>query len=259
MNSEMARQKGEMVALNAEYQRIQTEMDKLSKGDRPLDPVPPPVQTEVVKLNAEVKTLKDRIQMLEDAIVDKNNDLYKLETKVQKQAADRHRSLSIPGDSSRSMHTPDSAELFDLLQRLQKLAGPDFGGVMTDKDKETFIHDCCDWFNRVIPNDKKREFILAINKDADINANLDLILHYCMNQYLMGTPPRARRSAPYRTEEDAVVEEVPTKPPFDTTLPSLDRSEHRRGILEKDSPRNKDTRMPIVQLLTDLKTMHACM
>ncbi len=50
--------------------------------------------------------------------------------------------------------------------------------------------------------------------------------------------------------------EVPTKPPFDTTLPSLDRSEHRKGIFDKGEI---DTRMPIVQLLTDLKTMHDCM
>jgi hypothetical protein len=80
MNAEIARQKGEIGTLK-------TDIDRLSKpAPAPLlllgDSVPPPVQAEVVNLNAEVKTLKNRIQMLEDAIVDKNNDLYKAGTDV---------------------------------------------------------------------------------------------------------------------------------------------------------------------------------
>jgi hypothetical protein len=143
-----------------------------------------------------------------------------------------------------------------LLQRLQKLVGPDFGGGMKGYDKKTFIHECCDWFNQAIPQDKKREFILAIDKDAVIDAHLDLTLHYFIYSYLMGAPPPiSRRGESYRTEGDEVTE-VPTKPPFDTTLPSLDRSEHHQGIFDKDE---KKTHMPIVQLLTDLKTMHDCM
>ena len=168
---------------------------------------------------------------------------------------DSHRSLGTPPVSPRIMHTPDSVELFDLLQRLQKLVGPDFGGVMTDKDKETFIYTCCDWFNRAIPHDKKSEFILAIDKGVVIHGNLDLMLHYCMYSYLMGTSiPRARKGTPYLAEEDGVTE-VPTKPLIDLTLPSNDRSK-RKGIFDKDET---DTHMSIVKLLTDLKTMHACM
>jgi hypothetical protein len=152
------------------------------------------------------------------------------------------------------MHTPDSAQLFDLLHRLHDLVGPDFGGYMSDK--KDFIHECYDWFNHAIPQDKKREFILSFDKSAVIDEDLDLALYSFIYNYLMGTPPpRSRRGASYRTEGDEVTE-VPTEPPFDTTLPNLDRSKHRKSIFDKGEI---DTRMPIVQLLTDLKTMHDCM
>ncbi len=126
-------------------------------------------------------------------------------------------------------------------------------------DKNDFIHECCDWFNHAIPNDKKREFILSFDKNAVIDEHLDLALQSFIYNYLMGAPPpRSRRGESYRTEGDEVTE-VPTEPPFDTTLPSRDRSEHRKSIFDEFPLRNKDTRMPIVQLLTDLKTMHDCM
>jgi hypothetical protein len=125
-------------------------------------------------------------------------------------------------------------------------------------DKKDFIHECCDWFNHAIPKDKKREFILSFDKSAVIDEHLDLALHSFIYNYLMGAPPpRSRRSESYRTEGDEVTE-VPTEPPFDTTLPSRDRSKHK-SIFDEFPLRNKDTRMPIVQLLTDLKTMHDCM
>ena len=81
LNSEIARQKGAIDALNAEMLRIKTEIDKLSKPtSTSLSLGPAPMPPVIVIPNAEVKTLRDRIQDLEDIIVDKNNDLYALET-----------------------------------------------------------------------------------------------------------------------------------------------------------------------------------
>jgi hypothetical protein len=269
MNAEIQRQKGALDAATGEVQKLKDGLQKaLNPSPKPLVvladaapvavPAPAPLQAVVVSPNADVKALQDRIAYLEAGILEKNSDLLALERQLANQA-DRIAALGSTPVSPRSTHTPDAVQLFQLLERLHKLVGPDFPHVLTEEEKNEFIDKCCIFFVHAIPQNSKREFILAIDKDADIRAHLDYQLYTSVYQYLMGTKPRERRGEWYGTEEDAVVEEVPTTLPFDTTLPSLDRSEHRRGILEKDSPRNKDTRMPIVQLLTDLKTMHACM
>ena len=190
--------------------------------------------------------------------MEKNSDLLALERQLTNQA-DRLAALGTAPVSPRITHTPDSVQLFQLLERLHKLVGPHFPRVMSDEDEVTFIHKVCDWFNHVIPKDKKRELILAIDKDTVIDTQEDLILHWVMYRYLKGSPPRARRGEPYRTEDDAVVEEVQNRPQIDTLLPSNDRSKFRKSPFEKESPRSNETLMPIMQLLTDLKTMHACM
>ena len=81
MNAEIKRQKEELVDRKAAFAELKAEIEKLSKPtSTSLSLGPAPVPPVIVIPNAEVKTLKDRIQDLEDIIVDKNNDLYALET-----------------------------------------------------------------------------------------------------------------------------------------------------------------------------------
>jgi hypothetical protein len=127
MNAEIARQKGEIGTLK-------TDIDRSSKpAPAPLlllgGSAPPPVQAVAVIPNAEVKALKDRIQMLEDDIVDKNNDLYKSGTEVLNVQDELRKAHGSHVVSPRSMHTPDSVQLFDLLHRLQDWVVQTFGVV----------------------------------------------------------------------------------------------------------------------------------
>jgi hypothetical protein len=261
---EIKRQKNEIDKVTADSQRMTGEIERLSKPKSTpvLVTAPASASPAVVSPNTEVKDLQDRIAYLENEIVNFKNDARTMRDKLQEQA-DRLASIDSAPVSPRSTHTPDSAQLFELLERLHKLVGPDFPHVLTEEKKNDFIDQCCIFFVRAIPLNQKREFILAIDKYADIRAHLDFELYTAVYQYLMGTPPpRARRGEWYGIGEDAVVEEeLPIKPPFDTTLPSNDRSKYRKSPFEDITPNveGKKARMPIVQLLTDLKTMHACM
>ena len=123
--------------------------------------------------------------------------------------------------------------------------GPDFrDGKHFDIDR--LIHDVVDIFNRDIPRENKRGFILTLNKHVAVSEEtLDTSLHYYLYNYLQGGRPRRRARAPEGIEE---IHEV-----ADDVFKVSDKP---LGITS-GTPHSKHTRMPILKLLTDLKMMHA--
>ena len=203
-------------------------------------------------LTAQLKTQKEekvecekKIQLLEDEKVGLLRD-------AKQTRADTITRIDDTEDSSdpephRSSDTEDSELVREFLERLLHLVGPDFrDGKHFDIDR--LIHDVVDIFNRDIPRENKRAFILTVNKHASVSEEtLDTSLHYYLYSYLQGGRPRRRASAPEGIEEIHEVADdvfkVPNKP---------------LGITP-GTPHSKHTRMPILKLLTDLKMMHACM
>jgi hypothetical protein len=164
------------------------------------------------------------------------------------------------------MHTPDSAQLFDLLQKLQKLVGPKFG--VDQEEKEEFIRYCCEWFVYHIPRDKKGDFIRSVDSGADVGGiDVNRTLYWTVSDYLNSPPTRSRRDSTYPLRaEDEGVREVPTEDasrPY-SPLGDLPVLKWSKTPFEKDDPDRKPSNgrtahMPIAQLLTDLQTMHARM
>ena len=112
---------------------------------------------------------------------------------------------------------------------------------------DKLIHDVVDIFKRDIPTDKKTAFKRSVDEHSVVSEeSFDGSLIYYLYNYLRGSRPRRRARAPDGIEEihevaDDVVK-VPDKPLGVTP-----------GLLP-----TKDTRMPILKFLTDLKMMHAC-
>jgi hypothetical protein len=148
--------------------------------------------------------------------------------------------------------------------------GPDFGHHKYF-DVDSLTHDVLDVFKRDIPKESKKAFILALNEYASVEETdeiSDTAFQYNLFSYLIGTRPPSKTSRRRRAHEEFATEgggedhisEDEGSAVLALPSPSLLRKEHPAA--SKELPVLKpgsDACMPILQLLTDLKLMHACM
>jgi hypothetical protein len=172
---------------------------------------------------------------------------------------------------TRASDTVDSVKLHGLLMQLHRLLGPDFGGH-EHFDIDRLRWDVIDVFKRDIPMTYHKVFILALNKHASVEDTTDISdtsFSYNLYSYLIGTRPPSKTSRRRKDDEDIAWEgegedhlsddDKPGLPLLTLPSPSLLKEP---PAASKEPPVVKpgtDACMPILQLLTDLKLMHACM
>jgi hypothetical protein len=189
--------------------------------------------------------------MLEDDIVDKNNDLHKAGSEVLHLQDELRKALGSSHVSPRSMHTPDSAQLFDLLHRLHDLVGPNFGFV--DPDLRDSL---CDALARVLPDALPENYRLKL---MHLISPGDYVMNHA--DYISNVLVRGRISAYLKRH-------IQEKAIFDSSWGiherGTGRTPGRSGTLTDRPPtpdknRVSDLSTPIANLLIDLRTMHDAM
>jgi hypothetical protein len=216
------------------------------------------------KLTTELRTARTKIERLETEIAGLKDDALTAEgARITSHTEDD----AYPDTSwTRTSDTVDSEKLHGLLLQLQHLVGPDFGDHKYF-DVDSLTHDVVDIFKRDIPKESKKAFILALNEYASVEETdeiSDTAFHYNLFSYLIGTRPRSKTSRRRRVQEEFATEgggedhisedegSAVLALPSPSLLPAASKE---LPVLKRGS----DACMPILQLLTDLKLMHACM
>ena len=242
---------------------------------KPADMLDPLLQQDNDRLTAELRSktsenvvCKDALSVLEHENLSLRNDLDRLTSGRTKRTSTDDTGDDSDVDTPRKTDTVDSDKLRGLLFRLQQLVGPHFEGD-TYLDVDSLMHDIADLFVRSIPQTKKSEFIHILDEYASVDMqHLDTSLQYYLVRYFVGTRPPSNISRRRKGHEST--EEITREGETAGHESDSDKIEFPLRPLVEGTPRSaskgsvavnqrSDACMPILQLLTDLKLMHACM
>ena len=219
---------------------------------------------------SEIVACKDALSVTEDENLSLRNELARLKSLRTTRTFTDDAGDDSHFDTPRETDTVDYEKLRGLLIQLQYLVGPDFGDhKYFDFDRLT--HDVIDVFRRDIPMADQKAFIRALNSYAaveDTEEISDTTFTYNLYSYLIGKQPPSttsrRRKGPASIEEIATEGETgghesdseKNKVPLQKVVEGTLRSASKGSVVVN---MKSEACMPILQLLTDLKLMHACM